>query len=798
MPRLIVLLIILVCQGALRAQDTESDNPTGLSGEFNGEVTTAGSYDPFTGNIKRQVTDLTVPGANGSYALAFARTFNSHKYTVGTEYPFGDSAAWRHSYQWTLSISTVNGTAYTVVYPDGAAITFRAGRASAPSQEKSTFWRGPSGTADRLEVQDSSHIYLHTADGGVVNFGNATHPSSIVDPYGAITALTYMSNNPNYLAQVTEPGGRWLKLSYVTATYKGKDLNGNSFTHTWTLLTQVTASNGQTVTYTETQAGSQSSVAQIYPYYVLTGVSYDQETSTSGGNVHASYGYNVDAGGSPILVTATDPHYAGAMVNIRYAYGASIQEQNLSTSELVSGCVITYPSSGITTSTETRGDKSSGTGNTSGAGANLTRTFNFGTTNPAIAGSSAPKPSLLSSVSDFEARTSYKYYYSGASKDINGTSFLMATVDANNNAIYYQHDPLTGRVTQVKFADGRTRTASWRAKDDTTTFLPYFLYQTTDERGLTTTWHHYAGTGQVSQIDYPDGSHEYFQYAAFSGNGGTFYKLSCFTNKLGGQIIYGYDEAGHGGSGHSGLLTSVTRSYQVGSSTTPVHETTAFTYDSFDRVVQSTDPRGIADSYSYNSRHQVVKVTHVNDGSSIAIGYDDYGNCISVQDENGNTKTAAYDEYRRLVSVSTPVNAPNAAGSQIASRYEAFSYLRYDNANNIWGDALSNTNSNWGAKWLPSGSAVQRVFSPNGLCTDEDDGMYVNGSGNPIRPVVAYGFAHIGKAYNAVGQLGTETDPLGFTTTFAYDAYNRLISSTDTVGHIISRAYYGNGEHSTG
>lgn len=37
-----------------------ADNALGPTGEYNGSITTAGSYDPYTGNAKRFVNDLTV------------------------------------------------------------------------------------------------------------------------------------------------------------------------------------------------------------------------------------------------------------------------------------------------------------------------------------------------------------------------------------------------------------------------------------------------------------------------------------------------------------------------------------------------------------------------------------------------------------------------------------------------------------------------------------------------------------------------------------------------------------------
>jgi len=89
------------CVGSARAQ-MGNDNPTGISGVFNGNVNTAGSYDPYTGNATRSVTDITVAGAVGAYPLAFTRTMNS-RYTPGAgTWEMGTAGSWRHSYQWSI------------------------------------------------------------------------------------------------------------------------------------------------------------------------------------------------------------------------------------------------------------------------------------------------------------------------------------------------------------------------------------------------------------------------------------------------------------------------------------------------------------------------------------------------------------------------------------------------------------------------------------------------------------------------------------------------------------------------
>lgn len=39
-----------------------NDNPGGVTAEYHGNVTTAGDYDPYTGNARREIDDIVVPG----------------------------------------------------------------------------------------------------------------------------------------------------------------------------------------------------------------------------------------------------------------------------------------------------------------------------------------------------------------------------------------------------------------------------------------------------------------------------------------------------------------------------------------------------------------------------------------------------------------------------------------------------------------------------------------------------------------------------------------------------------------
>jgi hypothetical protein len=151
-----ILLSGLVSVSA-RAQ-LGNDNPTGISGVFNGNVTTAGSYDPYTGNATRSVTDITVAGAVGAYPLAFTRTMNT-RYTPGAgTWEMGTAGSWRHNYQWSIDSFTFQSNApnkwsvmpgvYTVNYPDGRRISFS-------NMNGDSMMRAGNGVSDRFQKPNS-------------------------------------------------------------------------------------------------------------------------------------------------------------------------------------------------------------------------------------------------------------------------------------------------------------------------------------------------------------------------------------------------------------------------------------------------------------------------------------------------------------------------------------------------------------------------------------------------------------------------------------------------------------------
>jgi YD repeat-containing protein len=199
------------------------NNPTGVAGEFNGNVTTAGSYDPFTGSAHRSVVDMVIAGAVSKYGLSFSRTWTSR----GIETSVGQSGGWNHSFAWSIPTffdsPSPNPFYYPVSFPDGRVEVFTP---------QGGDWRAAAGTRERFAAVNAQLLcYLKLPDGGKVEFkmdresyyDGELHQwfynlyftaQAIIDPYGQRTTLTY--DTGGNLTQITEPAGRWIKLFYTT------------------------------------------------------------------------------------------------------------------------------------------------------------------------------------------------------------------------------------------------------------------------------------------------------------------------------------------------------------------------------------------------------------------------------------------------------------------------------------------------------------------------------------------------------------------------------------------------------
>jgi len=686
--------LIIVAATTLRGQ-VGNDNPTGPAGAFNGSVTTGCAYDPFTGTAVRNITDMVVAGAVGNYGLSFSRTSNSRR--VGSQ--FGAGGGWQHPFAWSIDdvqdLPIGQSIPYTVNFPDGRVVEF------GPAGAQNGIWRATSaGVPERLKPSDGTYCYLLLRDGGQVRFR-----VSWTSYYDSGTHQTYY--NFSFTAEaIIDPHGLATTFFY--------DGNGNlsqvtepagrsiQFFYTtvsgMTVIDYIKGSDTREVHYTyATQVFSPGVIA----YPVLTNVVYYGDTSLT-----ATYTYQApnvgDANGLPLLASCDDPMYPGPMKRISYAYAtannpdgsAAVYGQILSENSLTSGQpVSTLTINSATTRTETRGDGPS-------------RTFNYSN-------------GQLANYTDFKNQTSYISY--------DGNGYVSAFQDARNNVTSTSREPRIGALS-VLTHPGDNSTASFGYTDANN---PYYLYYRTDER-FQTTWFTRNGNHQIERIDYPNNAYETFAYNGF----GQVY--SHRTTSGGIETIY-IDGRG-----------------MTWASSNP-DGTTYYYYDGNDRLEHAIDPRSNTTWFRYNPRGQITRVTHV-DGSYVQYSYNVDGTLAWTADENHpgaetdpNQRTRyAYDDYKRVVSVTNPLNQTTTIGYALD-----------------WANPLVHTTN-----------SIKYVVSPmnKNIVFDYDANL------RRIDQAAALGTADEAWTrfqYDAVGNLINTTDPRGYTTAFGYDNRNRRTTATD-------------------
>ena len=728
----LVLLIPAICRG-----DIGNNNPGGPLAEYNGSITTAGSYDPYTGNGKRFVDDLTVSGAIGAYPLKWTRILNTRDF------------GWSNSYRWAawLRVPDYSDPEYDPDAPDGM-VTYPDGRQLTFYYDAGFYYPlGGGETPDRLVAAGTGVYELIMTDGGRVRFervGTSINyrATKILDPYKQTTLLTYDSAT-GLLTRVTEPGGRYLQINRPgtagISSVQAFDGRGNLM---------------ETVTYTYTNLSFFSGVTGSY----LTRVNYDD------GGV-ATYTYQANNVGGTywgLIKTCDDVRYAGPMKKIEYeflpwstdhrsnAVGQVWKEKNATTHETVSEVI--YPPDYPAPSPYPAPYDMSRLKRTEKRGDSATRVFQYGV------------GAELESYTDFKGQTSYIEFDN--SQYFSGGKYFKTFRDARANATRTEKRVSDRAVMTVTNPDGTTVQFTYSAAGTP------FVTSRKDENGFITYFDRDANN-RIWRTRYPDTSSEQFTYNAFG-------QVLTHTMTSGGTEVFEYDTRG--------LKSTYTPPATESDSNPALHPTRYFYYTSgphTDRLQRIQDPRNNSTSYEYNLRGQVTKVTHP-DGTYTQSGYNLDGTLAWTADENHpgaatdvNQRTRyTYDEYKRVLTVTNPM------GETTTNSY---------GLDPMWADPnqtkpLLHTTTCMKFTLSPMNKNVVYEYDANFRKTYQGVAL-----GTPDAAATLF-------EYDAVGNLTKTTDPRGYVTTFGYDNRNRKIWTNDPIvsdrnssGHTMNWEYDGVG-----
>ncbi|HEY1683202.1 MAG TPA: RHS repeat-associated core domain-containing protein [Tepidisphaeraceae bacterium] len=207
-------------------------------------------------------------------------------------------------------------------------------------------------------------------------------------------------------------------------------------------------------------------------------------------------------------------------------------------------------------------------------------------------------------------------------------------------------------------------------------------------------------------------------------------------------------------------------------------DTYTFTYNSFGRVAQVTDPEGRNTTFTYDSTGQLLDSITTPTGTTTFTYYsgsdaaDQYA-ITSIAYPDGTHRFYTFDGNGRLINQTSSNGVDNTT-------------FTYDD----FGDVTQTD---------PLGNVTTEALTPNGLIASIQDGLgniariAYDQNGRPTSSTSPGGFA-TSLTYDSNGNPITSTDPNGNTTNFSYDpTLDRLLSLTDANANKTNYTYDANG-----
>jgi RHS repeat-associated protein len=335
--------------------------------------------------------------------------------------------------------------------------------------------------------------------------------------------------------------------------------------------------------------------------------------------------------------------------------------------------------------------------------------------------------------------------------EYNAAGQLTAVVDALQQRTVYGYDSRGRKVSQT---DALNRTTRWEYDDD----------------------------GRVVARVLPLGQRETMAYDAIG-------RLSAKTDFNGARTTYRYDaadrveEVRHADG--TGVVTTYTDSGQV-ETQTDAAGTTHHLYDARDRLLRITHPDGVQIAYQYDAAGNRTRMTTAQ--QDIAYTYDPLNRLETVV-QDGRTTTYAYTEVGSRRRITLPTGARTDYTYDVRNRLHTL--IHYDRN----GSALLHQTYTVDA----SGLRTQLV----------EYGIHIGATRtvayayDPLKRLVREEVSDTTRGnrvsqwtYDAVGNRQSETRTkagVSVTTTYAYDANDRLQGEASSDGTTTSYAYDANG-----
>jgi RHS repeat-associated protein len=349
--------------------------------------------------------------------------------------------------------------------------------------------------------------------------------------------------------------------------------------------------------------------------------------------------------------------------------------------------------------------------------------------------------------------TSYAYNTNG---DLTKTTDALSEVAT---AAYNTHGPVTsttdarGAVTSYNYDSLNRVTKIVDALNDVTT-LAYDnasnVTQTTDARGFVNTYA-YDLMGDVTSETLAVGTNTSATYTFGYDKVGN---LTSATDPLNHSTTYGFDKLDR--------QTSLTDALG--------HQTT-FGLDAAGNVTSMTDPLGRQSTYAFDAADRITSATDAA-GDQTTASYDAASEITSLTDPLGHVYQFTYTLRGQLLQIVFPPPGNNSPASIITGPHLVCSFS-YCPCGCVKSETFFQQST---------GAVTPNVTGPLTYTFADDALLRITSVTDPLGYTTSW-------SYDANSNKTLFTDPLGNPTTYSFDKLNRLTSQTDALGDQTTAAY---------
>ncbi|MCP3994624.1 MAG: RHS repeat-associated core domain-containing protein, partial [bacterium] len=370
-------------------------------------------------------------------------------------------------------------------------------------------------------------------------------------------------------------------------------------------------------------------------------------------------------------------------------------------------------------------------------------------------------------------------------EDLNGNQLTITPAGITHSSgkgIVFERDA-EGRISAITDPTNRVMSYGYDAAGDLVSFtdragtVTRFVYNDhrlrdiEDPRGVRSIRNEYDAEGRL--VRHIDAFGQVIELGHDRSN-----RREVITNRLGGAQILEYDAHGNVVRETDELGKVTTRTFDgsdnVLTETDPLGRRTTYTYTPDNDLETVTNPLNEVTAFTYDSRGRLQTVTspgiggttHLYDGANLAsttdalgkvttFTYDTDGNLRTTTDALGHVIEFEYDDHGNLIRVI------DALGHATDSTY----------------DAAGNRLTERRTRTLPDGTTETLLTT---FTYDELD---------RLTSTTAADGSTTSTAYDLLGKVLLQSDPLGRSTTFTYDLMGRLVSTSYADGFSESRSY---------